>query len=78
MIRIWRWGDPTIPPPVYAAAWAGGDEDWVIAGPADDEVAFEFVCRAVEKHGSNFWNPEHVCRVTVDGVKTLVWCVCHA
>jgi hypothetical protein len=77
MLRVWRYDDPAMPDDIKRLAFRGGDEDYVIVGPASDEVMFEFVASAMEARWSNDWKPEHVVRFE-DGEPMLLWVVCHA
>lgn len=78
MLRVWRWGDAEMPEQVQRLADRGGDEDFVVVGPASDEVMFEFVAESMERRWSNDWKASNVVRFAENGVEMLLWTVCHA
>lgn len=78
MLRVWRWGDPQMGEEVRRLADRGGDEDFVVVGPAFDQVMFEFVCESLERRWSNDWKASNVVRFVDNGVVMLLWTVCHA
>ena len=78
MIRVWTYDDSTIPPQILQAAYRGGDEDLVIAGPQTDEDLFFQVANALDGHMAHNINRKHVSRVHFEGQTFLVYPVCHA
>lgn len=73
MLRIWRHGDPAIPPDIAFHTYRGGDEDFVIVGHTDDQAMFTL---AVERMDTcNLYSWDDVVKLP-DG--TLIFTVCHA
>lgn len=76
MIQVWRYGDENIPKVIADAAFRGGDEDWVIAGPDNDEAAFEFVVNRLDSN--EMYRRSAASEVPYTGKNWLVYTVCHA
>lgn len=75
MVRIWYYGEQSIPKEIADEAFRGGDEDYVISSPSNQEELFRHVCQQMD--GSNFTD-RMVSAITIDGKRVLVYTCCHA
>lgn len=80
MIRIYRFQDA--PERIKKLANMGGDEDYIIIGPANDRSLFQLVVDQIEKGCSNFgpafWEENTAFPFQEDGQEMLLWTVTHA
>lgn len=77
-VRIWDFGDPTIPEPIKREAFRGGDEDWVIVGHADDRNTFERVVELMNPSEAHTCDEKQVVEMEHEGEQLLLYTVCHA
>lgn len=77
-VQVWQFGDANIPQHIAKRAWRGGDEDWVIAAPAEREHEFQIVVDKMADHEANNVNPDQWTRYKYCGKEYLVYTCCHA